>query len=139
MTFRVRTCAPLAAAWLAAATAAVVAAAPQDSGATRAGLTRWFEELAATGIEVGRPQQWRYAFSSTVTAPLEALSLELVRSGYAIDTLTASAAAAQLRATRTELLTPAALERRNHELTALARKHGARYDSVDVVAGTLTR
>lgn len=139
MTFRVKTCAPLAAAWLAVATAAVVAAAPQDSGASRAGLTRWFDELAASGVEVGRPQQWRYAFSSSGTAPLEALSLELVRSGYAVDTLTASTAAAQLLTTRMELLTPVALERRNRELATLARKHGARYDGVDVVAGTHTR
>lgn len=112
---------------------------PRAGVATRAELTRWLERLAASGVDVGTQQQWRYTFSASGTERLEALSLDLVRGGYAVEALTASAAGAQLLATRTELLSPAALERRNRELTALARKYGAGYDSVDVGSGNRTR
>jgi hypothetical protein len=95
--------------------------------------------LAASGVDVGAPRQWRYAFSASGTERLEELSLALVRGGYAVDKLTGSVAGAQLVATRTELLSPAALERRNSELTALARMYGARYDSVDVGSAHRTR
>ena len=138
-----RTALPLAAARfafaVAIAIAAVASAAPQSSAATRAELTRWFERLAASDIQVSAPQQWRYVFSASTTKPLEALTLDLVGAGYAVDTLSAGGAVAELRATRTELLTPAALERRSRELASLARKHHARYDSVDVVAGSPVR
>jgi hypothetical protein len=110
--------------------------AAQHAGATRAELAQWLESLRAAGIEVAAPLSWRYAFSARSTARLEALSLELVAAGYAIETMAAApSGGAGLFMTRTELLTPAALERRDRELAALARKHGARYDGIDVAVG----
>jgi hypothetical protein len=138
MILRVRAGLSLAAAWFALA-GGMATAEPHTGDATRADLTRWLDRLAASGVDVGTPQQWRYAFSASGTQRLEALSLDLVRGGYAVDTLTGSVAGGQLLVTRTELLSPAALERRNRELTALARKYGARYDSVDVGSVSRTR
>ena len=130
---------PLAVACFASALAALATAEPQSSAATRAELSRWFDRLAASDVPVAAQQQWRYAFSSTKTEPLEALTLELVRAGYAVETLSAAGSSAELRVTRMEIFTPATLERRNRELMSLARKHGARYDSIDVVDGPHTR
>jgi hypothetical protein len=105
----------------------------QHATASRAEWTAWLEQLRATGIDVAVPLSWRYAFSASDSARLEALSLELVAAGYAIDALQpAAAGGARLGVTRAELLTPAGLERRSRDLGALARKHGARYDGIDV-------
>jgi hypothetical protein len=41
----------------------------------------------------------------------------------------------ELIVTRVELLPPTALERRNHELAALAPQYDVRYDGVDISAG----
>jgi hypothetical protein len=83
-------------------------------------------------------QRWQYAFSAPETAPLETLARTLVDAGYAIRTLAAvgsgGAGGAALTVTRPELHTPATLERRNRELAALARSHGARYDGIDIMA-----
>ena len=111
-------------------------AAPQSAAATRAELTTWLERLRASGVDVAAPLSWRYTFGASAAARLESLSLELVRLGYAIETLEPRAPdAAALSVTRVELLTPTALERRNRELDALARRHRVRYEGVDVAAG----
>jgi hypothetical protein len=107
--------------------------APQHPTATRAELTRWLDGLRASGTNVAAPLRWRYGFAAGATPSLEALSLELVRAGYAIEALTKGAdEGAQLSLTRVELLAPPGLERRNRELAALAREYGARYVGVDV-------
>jgi hypothetical protein len=111
------------------------AAAPQSAGATRVELRQWFEQLRAGGADVASPQRWRYTFSARSTRPLEALSVELVAAGYAIEVLAAGTAGrAQLSVTRTELSTPAELERRNRDLRSLAGKHGARYEGLDIAS-----
>lgn len=115
------------------ALAVTASGAAQHATATRAELTQWLEQLRATGIDVAAPLEWRYAFSANDSARLEALSLELVAAGYAIDALTpGTAGGVRLGVTRAELLTPAGLERRNRDLGSLARKHRARYVGVDV-------
>jgi hypothetical protein len=107
--------------------------AAQHATATRAELKVWLEQLRAAGVDVAVPLSWRYAFSASDSARLEALSLELVAAGYAIDALQpGGAGGARLSVTRAELLTPIGLERRNRDLASLARKHGARYDGIDV-------
>jgi hypothetical protein len=122
----------LVTAWMVLASPYAIAV-PQHAKATRAELTRWLDGLRASGTNVAEPLRWRYGFVASATPPLEALSLELVRAGYAIEALTkGSDEGAQLSLTRVELLAPAGLERRNRELAALAREHGARYVGVDV-------
>jgi hypothetical protein len=112
--------------------------AAQHASGTRAEWRAWLEQLRATGIDVAVPLSWRYAFSASDSARLQALSLELVAAGYAIDALLpAAAGGARLGVTRAELLTPAGLERRSRDLGVLARKHGARYDGIDVAANGL--
>lgn len=125
----------IAAVLLLAVAALHAAAAPQSADATRAELTRWLESLRDAGTNVAAPLAWRYLFSATATMELEALSRELVAAHYAIEWLRPSAADGfELAVMRVELLTPTALERRNRDLAALARKHGARYDGVDAPA-----
>lgn len=105
---------------------------PQRADATRSELTRWLERLGV-GTEAAGPLSFRYSFSAPATASLEALSHELVAAGYAIETLAQSPGGrARLTVTRAELMTPAALERRNRDLSLLAGSRSARYDGVDV-------
>ena len=112
-----------------------VGAEPQPPAATRSELARWLERLGAAGTDVAAPLPWRYSFSAPTTASLEALSLELVAAGYAIEALAQSPGArAQLAMVRAELMTPAALAQRSRDLSALASRRGARYDGVDVAA-----
>jgi hypothetical protein len=112
--------------------------AAQHATATRAEWKAWLEQLRATGIDVAVPLSWRYAFSARDSARLEALSLDLVAAGYAIDALLPGTAGdTRLGVTRAELLTPAGLERRSRDLGVLARKHGARFDGIDVAASGL--
>lgn len=125
----------VAAALLVALAALHAAAAPHNAGATRAELTRWLESMRDAGTNVAVPLAWRYLFSASATGGLEALSRELVAGGYAIELLQrGGAGGVELAMTRVELLTPSSLERRNRDLAALARKHGARYDGVDAPA-----
>ena len=113
--------------------AVTASGAAQHATATRAEWKAWLEQLRATGIDVAAPLRWRYGFSASDSVRLEALSLELVAAGYAIDALSpGTAGGARLGVTRAELFTPAGLERRNRDLASLARKHGARYDGIDV-------
>jgi hypothetical protein len=115
------------------ATSVRVGAEPQSAGATRPELARWLERLGATGTDGSGPLFFRYSFSAAATASLEALSIELVAAGYAIEVLAPTPGErAQLTVVRAELMTPAALERRNRDLSALAAKRSARYDGVDV-------
>jgi hypothetical protein len=131
-TLLLRFVAVLVTAWAVLASPCVTAA-PQHATATRAELARWLDGLRARGTDVTAPLRWRYAFAASATTPLEVLSLELVRAGYAIEALTKGPdEGAQLSLTRVELLAPVGLERRNQELAALALEHGARYVGVDV-------
>jgi hypothetical protein len=127
--------------WLAAAVTAWLAlpgltadAAPYGDGTTRAELASWLDSLRARGtIDVSRPLPWRYVFSSTESRRLEALSVELVGAGYWIIMLAADGNGTRLALVRTELHSPASLERRNRDLAAVAQRHGVAYVGVDVV------
>jgi len=126
--------------WLAAAAAGWLAlpgvradAAPPSAGATRAELASWLDELRAGGAtDVSRPISWLYVFSSPEGRRLEELSVVLVGAGYSIATLAPHGEGTRLAVARTELHTPASLERRNRDLTALVRRHGVRYEGVDL-------
>ena len=126
--------------WLAAAAAGWLAlpgvradAAPHGAAATRAELASWLDELRAGGAtDVSRPISWLYLFSSPEGRRLEELSVELVGAGYSIATLAPHGEGTRLAVARTELNTPASLERRNRDFTALARRHGVRYEGVDL-------
>jgi hypothetical protein len=114
--------------------AAVVSAAPLGAAATRAEAARWLEDLREAGAELGMPLAWRYSFVAAATERLEALSLELVTAGFAIEGLKGSGAGVRLSVTRVELLAAAALVSRNRELESLARRHGVRYVGVEAVS-----
>jgi hypothetical protein len=118
-----------------------VGGAPLGAAATRAEASTWLERLGAAGADVGVPLAWRYSFSAATTERLEALSLELVRAGYAIESLAPArgGGAARLDVTRVELLTPAAVGTRSGELAALARRHRARYVGLDLAAAAAIR
>jgi hypothetical protein len=121
------------------ATAALLAAssagaAPQPPGSTQSELKSWLARLDARGIEVAARRPWRYFFTAAGTAPLEALSRELVAGGYAIVALGARGSGAALALERVELHGAATLTERNRELTAVARRHGVRYDGVDIAS-----
>jgi hypothetical protein len=123
------------AAWL-AAPGLTADAAPHGAGTTRAELASWFEVLRTRGTtDVSKPLPWHYVFAGTESRRVEALSVELVGAGYSIVTLAADGDGARLALTRTELHTPASLERRNRDLAAVAQRHGVRYDGVDVAPG----
>jgi hypothetical protein len=119
------------AAWL---LTSVAAAAPKPPQATQAELKRWLASLGSAGVERGGARRWRYVFFAPVTPPLEAVSIELVGAGYAVAGLGAAAGGAVLTVERVELHGAATLAARNRELAALARRHGARYDGVDVAS-----
>jgi hypothetical protein len=126
--------------WLAAAVAGWLAllgltadAAPHGPGTTRAELESWLEALRGRGTtDASQPLPWHYVFSSSESRRLEALSAELVGGGYSIATLAPQGEGARLTLMRTELHTPASLERRNRDLAAVAQRHGVRYEGVDV-------
>ena len=128
--------------WLAAAVTAWLAlpglsadAAPHGADTTRAELASWLDALRSRGtITVSKPLPWHYVFSGSESRRLEALSVELVSAGYAIVTLVPGDGT-RLVLARTELHTPASLERRNRDLAAVAQRHGVRYDGVDVPPG----
>ncbi len=88
--------------------------------ATRAELASWLDELRAGGAtDVSRPVSWLYVFSSLEGRRLEALSVELVGADYSIATLAPHGEGTRLAVARTELHTPASLERRNRDLEPL--------------------
>jgi hypothetical protein len=88
---------------------------------------------AAHKLEIDGPLPWVFAFSGPDSAKVEALSLRLVRDGFHIVSLQAMEGLTTLRVTRTELLTPSALERRGRELAKLARAMGVpSYDGADI-------
>jgi len=101
---------------------------------SRAQIEIEFERMrAAHELRIDGPLAWTFTFSGADSAALEALSLRLVRDGYAIVSLHSDAGRTVLRVGRTELHTPASLERRGHELSALARGLGVpSYEGADV-------
>lgn len=109
---------------------AATAGAGGEAGASRKQIERWFESLRAAH-DMAAPQRWEYSFVAADGRALEALSLALVRDGYRIRTLEASAGPA-LRVTKTELHSPLTLAQRNQALQQTAREHHARYVGVDV-------
>jgi len=130
-----RLLAAAAAGWLALA-GLTVDAAPHGTGTTRAALARWLDSLRVSGtIDIAKPSAWHYVFSGSESPSLEALSVELVGAGYSIASLAPLGDGARLVLARTELHTPASLERRNRDLAAVAQQHGVRYDGVDAAPG----
>jgi hypothetical protein len=84
-------------------------------------------------IKIDGPVPWVFAFSGPDSAKVEALSLRLVRDGFHIVSLQSADGVTALRVTRTELLSPAALERRARELAKLAQLAGVpSYDGAEV-------
>lgn len=115
--------------------------APLAAAATHAEASAWLERLRAAGANVAAPLAWRHSFAAATTERLEGLSLELVRAGYAIESLAPArdGGGARLDVTRVELLTPAAVGTRSAELAALARRHRARYLGLDIAAAAALR
>lgn len=109
--------------------AGLAAAAPPPE-ASRAELTRWLGQLAETGTDTRAPLRWHYTFEALDGRALERLSGALVAAGYEIVSLGPGSSLTVLRVARVELHSPRTLERRNAELVALARVHGARYAGV---------
>lgn len=124
----------IAAALLCAAHAAL--AAHFSSTLSGAQIELEFQRLrAAHELKIDTALPWVFAFSGPDSAKVEALSLRLVRDGFRIVSLQTADGVTTLRVTRTELLTPAALERRNRELAKLAATAGVPfYDGADVSA-----
>jgi hypothetical protein len=87
----------------------------------------------ARELRIDGPLPWVFAFSGPDSAKVEGLSLRLVRDGFQIVSLQSADGVTHLRVTRTELLTPRALERRGRELAKLAELAGVpSYDGADV-------
>ena len=100
--------------------AALLGAAPDalaahfDSTLSSAQIEAEFQRLrAAHEHKVDTALPWVFAFSGPDSAKVEALSLRLVRDGFRIVSLRTEDDVTTLRVTRTELLTPAALDRRS--------------------------
>jgi hypothetical protein len=88
---------------------------------------------AAHEVGIDRALPWVFSFSGPDSAKLEALSLRLVRDGFRIVSLQPGEGVTILRVERTELHSPASLERRNRELAKLAALVGVpSYDGADV-------
>jgi hypothetical protein len=89
---------------------------------------------ASAALSADAPLAWRFSFAGDDARALEALSIELVHSGYRIVALRSSGRTSTLTVERTELHTPVTLARRNRELDSLARERGEAYVGADVAA-----
>ena len=116
--------------------APTVHAAHFDSALSGAQIELEYQRLRASHeIKIDTALPWVFSFSGPDSAKVEALSLRLVRDGFRIVSLQTADGVTTLRVTRTELLTSAALDRRNHELAKLAATAGVpSYDGADVSA-----
>jgi hypothetical protein len=116
--------------------APTVHAAHFDSALSGAQIELEYQRLRASHeIKIDTALPWVFSFSGPDSAKVEALSLRLVRDGFRIVSLQTADGVTTLRVTRTELLTSAALDRRNHELSKLAATAGVpSYDGADVSA-----
>lgn len=117
-------CIVLAGALLGAAVAA--AAPPVSPTASRAELERWFRSRPNSRVVMAEPRDWQYSFAAADGRALEALSVALVRDGYAIVALEGGRTPTLLMG-KVELHSPLTLLQRNKELQQMARRHGARY------------
>ncbi len=125
-----------------AVAAALLSAAPPalaahfDAALSSAQIEAEFQRLRASHeLKVDTALPWVFAFSGPDSAKVEALSLRLVRDGFRIVSLRTEDDVTTLRVTRTELLTPAALDRRSRELAKLAAASGvSSYDGAEVSA-----
>jgi hypothetical protein len=120
----IKVCIVLAGVLLGTAIAAGVP--PVSSTASRAEIERWFRSVPNSGVVLAAPRDWLYSFAAADGRALEALSVALVRDGYAIVALEGGSMPTLLVA-KAELHSPLTLLQRNKELQQLARRNGARY------------
>jgi hypothetical protein len=130
MTFDIRRMVLVLCAALAVAVGAGASAEPIRAAASRKDIDRWF--AARAHIDFSRQQHWGFSFFAADGRELEALSVALVREGYAIAALEGGSAS-KLIVVKTELNSPGSIEERGRSLGELARRHGARYVGCDLV------
>lgn len=106
-----------------------------DASLTRAQLREHFTTLRTAGTRIDAPLEWQFVFTGADSHALEALSVKLVSAGYRIVSLHPGERGSALRVARTELLTPATLERRQRELREITRGHvGTVYEGAEPLA-----
>jgi hypothetical protein len=110
-------------------TAIAAGAPPVSPTASRAELERWFRSVQNSHVVMAAQHDWQYSFAAADGRALEALSVALVRDGYAIVALEGGSTP-MLRMAKVELHSPSTLLQRNKELQQIARRHGARYAGV---------
>lgn len=131
MTCDMRRIALVLSAVLAVAVSGGVAAEPIRPAASRSDIDRWFAARAAH-VDFSRLQHWGFTFFAADGRDLEALSVTLVREGYAIAALEGGSPP-KLTVVKTELNSPGSIEERGRSLGELARRHRARYAGCELV------